>query len=74
MEAFNKIGGLIMEKYNKPCLAAQSSIRGIFPLVALSAAQLAGIASAAGLAVGMAASKGSHDIVSYRAGMVLQKA
>lgn len=63
-----------MEKYNKPCLAAQSSIRGIIPLAALSGPALAGVASAAGFAVGMASSKGSHDIVSYRAGMVLQKA
>lgn len=63
-----------MEKYNKPCLAAQSSIRGVLPLAAMSVGALAGMASAAGLAVGMASSKGSHDIVSYRAGMVLQKA
>lgn len=70
-----------MEKYIKPCLAAQSNVKGIVPLAAvgaavagMSAAQLAGVASAAGLAVGMAATKGSNDIVSYRSHYILQEA
>lgn len=67
-----------MEKYTKPCLAPQSNMRGIIPLAAvagMSTSALAGIASVAGLAVGMAASssRGSNDIVSFRAGLVLQE-
>lgn len=65
-----------MEKYNKPCLASQSSIRGVLPLAAvasMSTAALSGVAAAAGFAVGLAASRGSNDIVSFRSGLVLQK-
>lgn len=62
-----------MEKYNKPCLASQSSIRGVLPLAAMSTAALKGVAAAAGFAVGLAASRGSNDIVSFRSGLVLQK-
>lgn len=52
-----------MKKYRKPCLVTQSKVKGIIPLAALSLAELAGVASVVGLAVGMAASKGSNDIV-----------
>ena len=68
-----------MEKYKKPCLVTQASINGIVPLAAigaavagLSSAQLAGVATAAGLAYGMAAAKGSNDIVSFRSKLILQ--
>ena len=78
MEAFGKIGGIIMEKhekYEKPCLVSQAHVNGIIPLAALSGPALAGLASVAGLAVGMAAtssSRGSNDVFSFRANMVLQ--
>lgn len=66
-----------MKKYIKPCLVTQSRVKGIIPLAAavagLSAAELAGVATIAGLAFGMAASKGSNDIVSFRSNLVLQK-
>lgn len=64
----------IMKKYIKPCLVTQSKVKGIIPLAALSVAELAGVASVVGLAVGMAASsKGSNDIVAFRSNLVLQK-
>lgn len=75
MEAINQIGGIIVEKYIKPCLVAQSNVKGIVPLAAvgaMSAAQLAGVATVAGLAYGMA--KGSNDIVSFRSHYILQEA
>ena len=62
-----------MKKYRKPCLVTQSKVKGIIPLAALSVAELAGVASVVGLAVGMAASKGSNDIVSFRSNLVIQK-
>lgn len=68
-----------MEKYRKPCIVSEMSVKGIIPLAAvgaavagMSAAQLAGVASVAGLAYGMAASEGSHDIVSFRSKLILQ--
>ena len=64
-----------MEKYSKPCLASQKNIRGVLPLAVvagMSSQALAGVASVAGLAIGMA--KGSNNIVSFRAGLILQKA
>lgn len=79
METFNKTGGSMMEKYKKPCLVTQGAINGIIPLAAigaavagLSSAQLAGAATAAGLAYGMATAKGSNDIVSFRSRLILQ--
>ena len=69
----------MMEKYKKPCLVTQGAINGIIPLAAigaavagLSSAQLAGAATAAGLAYGMATAKGSNDIVSFRSRLILQ--
>lgn len=69
-----------MEKYTKPSLIAQANIKGIVPLAAvgaavagLSAAELAGAAAVAGMAVGMASSQGSDDIMSYRAQLILQE-
>ena len=75
MEALGKIGGMMMEKYEKPCLVSQAHVSGIIPLAALSGPALAGIASLAGLAVGAVASSNSSSrgaIVSFRSGMVLQ--
>lgn len=71
-----------MDKYEKPCLLSQTQINGIIPLAAvgaavagLSAAELAGIASVAGLALGMASSnsRGSSRIVMYKSDSVLQE-
>lgn len=74
---------IALDKYIKPCLAVQTGIRGIIPLAAvgaavagMSAAQLAGVSMASGLAVGMAAtsnSKGSNDFISYRSRLILQE-
>ena len=64
-----------MEKYIKPCIAAQTNIKGAFPLAVvagLSAAELAGVAAAAGVAVGLASNHGSDDVISYRAKLILQ--
>lgn len=64
-----------MEKYDKPCIVSQTNIQGVIPLAGLSAAGLAGVASVAGLAVGMAfgSSKGSSDIIPYRVSVALQE-
>ncbi len=82
MEALDKIGGLSMEAYRKPFLVAQDGVIGIVPLAAvgaavagMSAAQLAGVATVAGLAYGMAASSGgggSHELNNFRSKLVLQ--
>ena len=75
METVNKAGGLGMEDYKKPCLVAQSNVKGVFPLAVLAgmyAAQLAGVATVAGLAYGMVAAEGTHDIVPFRSQMLLQ--
>lgn len=71
-----------MEAYRKPFLVAQDGVRGIVPLAAvgaavagMSAAQLAGVATVAGLAYGMAASSsssGSHELNNFRASLTLQ--
>ncbi|MCF2601695.1 hypothetical protein I6E26_09105 [Anaerovibrio lipolyticus] len=71
-----------MESYEKPCLISQAHVRGIIPLAAvgaavagLSAAQLAGVASVAGLGYGMlnANTKGSNDIIPFTYGLALQE-
>ena len=82
METFGEIGGIGMEQYRKPFLVAQAGVRGVVPLAAigaavagLNAAQLAGVAAAAGFAYGMTASSkstGSHDLNNFREGLALQ--
>ena len=68
-----------MEKYVRPCLTAQANVKGIIPLAAvgaavagLSAAELAGAAAVAGVAVGLASNHGSDDVISYRSKLILQ--
>ena len=50
-----------MEKYRKPIIADADSMRGILPLVGLSAAKLLVVGAAAGLGLG-AASRGNNII------------
>lgn len=76
METLDKVKRLAMGEYKKPCIVAESNVKGFLPFAALagmSAAQLAGVATVAGLAYGMVATEGTHDIVPFRSGLVLQE-
>ena len=66
METNFSIGGLSVESYKKPVILSTESINGaipaIFGLAGLSAAKLAVVGAAAGLAVGAASKKGGSII------------
>lgn len=72
MEKISCFGGVKMEKYIRPSIITQNSVRGIFPLAAVIAGVSAVEAAAAvGVAVGVAKTMGGRDFLPEKS-LVLQ--